>query len=134
MREILFRGKTAQGDWIFGDIQTPKPPFERWYMWSEKGFQKEVNPETVGQFTGLTDKNGVKIFEHDLFQVAGNKVYEVVYCDFDNSYDGEGIYCCFALFDRKRNTKIAFDDYAMKNGEIIGNVHDTKNLLEQNND
>ena len=65
-REILFRGKMVyNGKWIKGNIQVPKPPFEKWFMWDEDKIQQRVIPETVGQFIGRTDKHGTKIFEGD---------------------------------------------------------------------
>ena len=138
MREILFRGKDKLGKWRYGDLlQYASGEFAILTPFTKIGYEAtqilnrtEITPETVGQYTGRCDKNDIKIFEHDLFQVAGNRIYEVVYCDFDDSYDGDGIYCCFALFDKERNITISFDYYAMKNGKVIGNIHDNTELLE----
>ena len=72
----------------------------------------QVDPETVGQFTGLTDKNGKKIFEGDIVKVDG-KVYEVKYM--------------LGQFFVGINMPIAYKRFDC---EVIGNIHDNPELLE----
>ena len=137
MREILFRGKrTDNGEWIEGYYakQSNHACFAHELKYQHfifkdvcldfnlGGLQEfEIIPETVGQFTGLTDKNGVKIFEGDIVTGYFNHEKIVGYI----FYGGD------AQFFIQRN---GIYGIGLDNSdcwlEVIGNIHDNPELLE----
>lgn len=113
MREILFRGRRSNNEWFTGDVHFIGNRVEICSGYC--GIM--VQPETVGQFTGLTDKNGKKIFEGDIVDVEG-----VTYrCRWD-----EGNFE-FGLVNNKESFGIAYAPHCI---EVIGNIYDNPELLE----
>lgn len=155
-REILFRGKTKaitgcpynngkDGEWVFG------------YVFSDLGAMKirqyetdrpecndyEVDPETVGQYTGVTDKNGTKIFEGDIIESVSRLVNSVgtptggtdisrYIIEWGEHKWVKKIFFCNRGDCWKRNNVLPEDLYtytASRYSEVIGNIYDSPALL-----
>lgn len=115
MREILFRGKRKDnGKWDFGDLEHNGKNVPKWVNGNE------IVPESVGQFTGLTDKNGEKIFEGDIMQLCSACYPCLVY------WDGKG-------WAWKQNGKRREIDLTREKMCIIGNIYDSPELLRSEN-
>jgi hypothetical protein len=129
MREILFRGKTEKGKWVYGDLLHPDL-FGNGYAIDDFSIPKDncfdVNPETIGQYTGLTDKNGKRIFEGDILEfnyVGENRgVNGIVNVVFKNGK--------FGVIWGWHEDFICLDGFANTTIEVIGNIHDNPELLE----
>lgn len=151
MREIFFRGKCVdtgiwyEGGYIhlhktthcpigdperFPDNDIHQIVFERMTDWElpNQHLRVDVNPETVGQFTALTDKNGKKIFEGDILKFhkfkgepdwIGFVRYDIsmFVIEGEQPVDRGGFEVQLCSIDRKRC-------------EIIGNIHDNPELME----
>lgn len=127
MRDILFRGKTKDGDWVEGDLVRIKDgDIVTPYIY----YHGEVIKQTVGQFTGLTDKNGKKIFEDDIIQgtITSAWAKSVIRCEVAYIKDG------FYSIEHKRNKELITHKLGFaRDIEVIGNIHDNPELLEGDN-
>ena len=125
MREILFRGKRADnGNWLFGSLFTRIN--ERYIIPLPLITSKSlVDPVTVGQFTGLTDKNGKKIFEGDIvlfgYIGANRGVDGKAVVDFNNGK--------FGVFWGWHKDFVPLDGFANTTLEVVGNIHDNPELM-----
>ena len=139
MREILFRGKKQNGELLYGDLVHYG---DKILIFSENAQNSpdyyEVEPETVEQFTGLTDKNGVKIFEGDILQDGEGSISVVKFGQFRAGEDDYSIEYLpvgfYILFPDGGNYCINLngDGYAIsaKKSSIIGNIHENSELLK----
>lgn len=132
-REILFRGKRVDNDeWTEGYLfKTWNRTYLLWGMTDDVPNMVEVKPETVGQYTGLTDKNGKKVFEGDILRYTGDTLsgekkpytYVISYRDKEARFIGE---CDSADLQHLLPTF----KYVGKRGEVIGKPE----ILEAEND
>lgn len=138
MREILFRGKNKRGKWYYGYYTegyyldgTPVSWIEVVDRKKEDTESATVIPETVGQFTGLTDKNGKKIFEGDIgryIQTDGAKRNgNPVICIGKVVYNAKT--ASFAVESKDESGCKYFDYFPIKDFVVIGNIHDNPELL-----
>ena len=136
MREILFRGKRLDtGEWIYGDLvnanemRTGARRIEIWVPQPDGECDPEnleygvVDPDTVGQYTGLLDKNGIKVFEGDVL----DGLYGKMLVSFGEIIGGDiGFSWRPVTYGHYESMSGFIDEY-----EVIGNIYDDKGLLTQ---
>lgn len=132
MREILFRGKRIDnGEWAYGSflqVEHEDGSFTT-AVFSKKdaGGDAEVAPSTVGQYTGLTDKNGKRIFEGDILKSHYDSLFPddvtfelVVFCD-----------SAWCIQQKGFEPAPACADMISELSEVAGNIYDNPELLER---
>ncbi len=134
MRTIKFRGKRLQnGEWVLGSLLQVSQKECYIVVYNDDGYIRyEVDPETVGQFVGICDKNGKEIYEGDI--VHGPIVFlkeqlyhegAIVWGNCGSTTSGFNIKIshlieCYVSIDAKKLT----------NMEVIGNIHDNPELMK----
>ena len=133
MREILFRGKNGNDDWVYGDFRNTNGmfPHNAFIVQHSNDMYHPVKPKTVGQYTGMEDKNGNKIFEGDIVD-ASNEWWDAAgFAGHDSpilQVEWDKYTCGFALFSVYDSDCGVFID---ANGcEVIGNIYDNPELLK----
>jgi uncharacterized phage protein (TIGR01671 family) len=159
MRQIEFRGKRIDnGDWVTGTPFTTIPNTERTFMLltnspyndevslhGKKMFvaedYSEVIPESVGQFTGLLDKSGTKIFDGDILRFPAKdewdkinySCFEVFFHDGDANSDYNIGYSMNRMYNHGSvcgGYTPSFKPKPASKMEVIGNIHDNPELLK----
>lgn len=146
MREILFRGQTrrkgkkvkmdgtpVESNWVYGGVLQGTGDHSIIYQTEPDIEKKVVYTDTLGQYTGLTDKNGTKIFEGDIVKFKhGGEFDKTIYyrnyvVEFINTYVTYGL--------RLRNGSIHFPfkkaTASQHDAEIIGNIYDNPELMKE---
>ena len=128
MREILFRGKFGN-EWKYGFLSIePKGLVIKEPYKNESSNVWHIDADTVGQYTGLTDKNGTKIFEGDIIDFlyrSGYDDYGIVQYDADETEFGFVYNSIYEGLGRH---------YQSKDIEVIGNIFDNPSWGGDNDD
>lgn len=127
MREILFRGAQKVDCaksliWYKGSLIIEADGYtgeKEYYIQNENGSYLVI-PETVGQYTGLTDKNGNKIFEGDIVKAPDGEIFKIEWHSVALSW----------ILRNKKSSCLAYLRY-LDMFEIIGNIHDNPELLKE---
>ncbi|EJQ6665131.1 hypothetical protein NZN06_002556 [Listeria monocytogenes] len=133
MREIEFRGQNINGHWAHGNLAIIKEKLDRaeigTYISNSAGapFAYQVRPETIGQYTGLKDKNGNKIFEGDIVRnINGEYSYIGIVNKDRYTFYIKGV----APKDNYDFADVSDTVTGKSSLIVIGNIHENPELLE----
>lgn len=116
-REIIFRGKsTNNGKWVYAKL----------HGFGMDLFNECVRENTVGQFTGLFDKNGKEIYEGDILLLKDETDQE----DPGECYEVGLKKGCFGYISKYGGELLSFCDYEIEE-EVVGNIYDNPELIKE---
>ena len=121
MREIKIRGKDYKNKWRYGDLVQEKWGQGKAIMMKKDKTAWSVLEETIGEYTGLKDKNGKEIFEGDIVYIIPEDETGVIEWDNERAR-------YIVIYD---NIITDFDNWYGKDLEVIGNIYDNPELLEK---
>ena len=129
MRDIKFRGKDYNNKWRYGDLVQEKWGQGKAIMIKKDKTAWSVLEETIGQYTGLKDKNGKEIYEGDIIFIKG----ETKLLDIKGKVEYSNILAQFIITNTGNivNEAEPLGDYEEEDIEKIGNVYDNPELLEK---
>ena len=130
MREIKFRAKTIDtGKWLYGCLQVPRIEGGGYYMWDANMRQRKVDPETIGEFTSLKDRNGNDIYEGDIISFDyGNG--EPVSEDLIEVRFVRGVFAF--LWNGDLDDECLVSSPTHEWAIVKGNIHDNPDMLQNN--
>lgn len=125
MREIKFRAKSVKtNEWVYGSLLRDEIQKKYYIVDNESGVGKEVDENTIGQYTSLKDKNGVKIYKGDILKYSDEDTAIVV---FNEKYS---YFMVKPIQDFYFDSDVLGHTIEYNQVEVIGNIYDNSELLK----